>query len=447
MGDLLRRAALSAKTATVLRADRRTAAELASAERLDTDVLDALTTERALRMVAFAAAASPYYRDRYAAAGLTADDLRDPAVLDSLPVVEKQDLREQFDRFATPEASPRTGRVGWTSGSTGEPMRVLIDTRVPARTIAWRQHRWWGVTPYDNVAHAVRGDRGPDAGVLHRLERWPTRHPLLDGGQVDEASVAAFTAAWHAARPALLLGYLSTLVELATFLLAAGERLPPPRAVGVTASPVTAPERRLLADTFGAPVYDTYRSAEVAFMAAECRSGRGLHVHSDLRRLEVVGPDGRSLPPGETGEVVVTDLCNRVAPLVRYRLGDRASLLPGRCDCGLGLPLLSSVDGRSVDTLRLPGGQSVTTGVTSLFDGAPSAVRQFEVRQHADHSVVLRCVRGPDAAADQAMARAVEDLRARCLGQVPVRLEVVDRIATEGGKTRVVRSDVRRSGL
>ena len=57
---------------------------------------------------------------------------------------------------------------------------------------------------------------------------------------------------------------------------------------------------------------------------------------------------------------MATSLVNHAMPLLRYRMGDRGSLLPGRCECGLAFPLLGVVTGREADMLELQGGRRVS---------------------------------------------------------------------------------------
>ena len=62
--------------------------------------------------------------------------------------------------------------------------------------------------------------------------------------------------------------------------------------------------------------------------------------------MEIVDRDGKALPPGEAGEIVVTHLATRDFPFIRYRTGDVAVLDERRCPCGRGLPLLKDIQGR-----------------------------------------------------------------------------------------------------
>ena len=441
---ITKRAVLAAKTATVLRADGRSYADAVRAQHLPLEQLHALQQERVRALVEHAVRTTRWYAERYAAAGVAPGDLRDPAAFAALPVVEKADVRERSADFRSREATAHNSRFASTGGSTGEPVKLLHDTRARTRALTWRAYGWWGVHPSDAVAHVYRDLRSPRQELVHQALWWPTRSTSLDTGHVDDQAVTAFLERCRRIRPALLLGYVGGIEDLARTLLERGDRLPGLRAVAVTAAPLSAVQRALMTEAFGAPVFDHYRCGEVPWVAGQCAHSTGLHTFADTRLVEVVDEAGRPLPPGEVGDVVVTDLTNRVFPLVRYRLGDRAALRPEPCPCGVTLPLMDPPLGRVSDALHLPSGAVVAgEGMTALFDDDPDAVRQFQVHQLADGAVVLRCVLGPDPRAQQAVDRVLDVLRRKVRGQVPVRAEVVDVIPHDRGKTRYVVSDVR----
>ena len=96
---------------------------------------------------------------------------------------------------------------------------------------------------------------------------------------------------------------------------------------------------------------------------------------------------------GQRGDITVTDLENYVFPLIRYRIGDRGCALSYQCSCGVNLPLMDSVKGRTTDNLPLPDG-SVLSGeyLTTIFDDFPDAVHAFSVHQKKDFSIVVSYV-------------------------------------------------------
>jgi len=101
-------------------------------------------------------------------------------------------------------------------------------------------------------------------------------------------------------------------------------------------------------------VYQAIESAQIGF---ECESHRGHHLNIDLCPIRIVDADGRQLPPGESGEVVISNLINRATVLLNYRLGDIAAEIPDPCDCGRSLPLLSMVEGRAHEWLTASDGR------------------------------------------------------------------------------------------
>jgi phenylacetate-CoA ligase len=217
--------------------------------------------------------------------------------------------------------------------------------------------------------------------------------------------------------------------------------------VATTSAPITPAQKQFLAEVFGAPVYDHYQCVESPMLAGECARSDGLHVFADSRWVEILDGDGRAVGPGETGNVVITDFRNRVFPLIRYRLGDLARWKEGICPCGVTFPLLEPVRGRITDVLRLPSGGVVAgTGMCAIFHPWPDAVRQFQLRQEADYSLTLQCVRGSDPNADGIMRLVADRLRATVRGEVPVRLEVVDVIHHDRGKQHFIVSAVPQSG-
>ncbi len=138
---------------------------------------------------------------------------------------------------------------------------------------------------------------------------------------------------------------------------------------------------------------------------------------------------------------MVTYLLNPAFPLVRYRLGDVASYSATPCPCGRPFPVLARIAGRTNDVIRTPGGKVSVYSFGALVTNHPG-VRQFQVHQHADYSVVIKVV-PPDGEVRlddlQPLARSVQN---QLGGEVRVGVEFVDAIKHERGKQRTVVSDV-----
>jgi len=86
-------------------------------------------------------------------------------------------------------------------------------------------------------------------------------------------------------------------------------------------------------------------------MGYECNHSR-MHINADWVIFEPVDADHNPIPAGQLSDrTLITNLANRVMPIIRYELGDRVTLLPEKCDCGITLPIIK-VEGRTDETLR-----------------------------------------------------------------------------------------------
>lgn len=442
VNDIFTTAVFDLKTRVAKNRVRAASRAMRRAEAEDPERARILQRDQAMRLARYAFDETPFYRDRYHDAGFNRRDLYDPDSFGELPIIRKAELRERGADFLAPKVPSRLRLNSATGGSTGEPLALLHDSRAPVAAMWWRVYRWWGVAPSDHKAFIQRERRTPAAQLRNTIEWWPTRHIALDSRNMSPSSMHAFYELWQEVGPRLLNGYVGGVHEFASFVDRNGLSIRAPRAIGVTAAPTTPSQRAYIGSVLGAPVYDQYRSAEIPWIAAQCAERSALHVLSDLRLVEIVGEDRRVLPPGMNGGIVVTDLCNRVFPLIRYDMGDVAHSLDTPCPCGMSLTRISEVGGRVTDVVRLPNGQSVAGGLTALFNSRPDAVRVFQIHQRADYSVALRYVAGDVADADQIAEAAAHQLADVLNNAVPVVLESVDHIPHDRGKARPVISDV-----
>lgn len=434
--------AFRAKSATVRRRSGAFLEELVRQQSLAPDALRELQWDRAAALVRWAARTTDFYPAFYERHGIDVTAIRGWEDWHALPIIDRTTVKEHADGFTSSDARQSNAREALTGGSTGQPLRTKHDARVPSLALAWRMYSWWGIAPWDNLARVGRWGFGRAETLKKELLWWPTRQTYLDAALLSPDSMRAFHRRMWATRPALLEGYVGSMVEYADFLEEAALQAPPLRAIATTAAPLTSSVRRRLESFFGAPVYDEYRGSEFGWLAGECGERNGLHVFADARLVEVVDEHGRPLPPGEVGDLVVTDLTNRVFPLVRYRVGDRGAMRDGLCACGVTLPLMNQPEGRTTDLLRLPSGRSIGHRLMAMFSAHPEAVRLFQLHQRSDFSIVVRVVLGDAADSARHVETAVQALRDRISNEVPITTEHVERLPFTGGKLKYVVSDV-----
>ena len=141
-------------------------------------------------------------------------------------------------------------------------------------------------------------------------------------------------------------------------------------------------------EILGSRLFPHYGSREMALGGAiTCPAHAGMHLRENHVIAEVIDEQGRPLPLGKTGELVITTIGMEAMPLIRYRTGDRTRILPGRCPCGSEVLRLDSVsrEGDAAEIARL---DSVLFSLPFLVD------YRAELRKGRLHLTALTC---PDA--------------------------------------------------
>lgn len=392
--------------------------------------------QRLQSIVKYAYEQSPFYNRLYKSAGFAPGDLKCFADFEKLPTVGKPDLQAHSEEFFTRDTTPEMRKMLTTGGSTGVPVSVYHDRRVPIMAVEWWLLNKWGLNPGVNSGFFLRYK--PRRRFLNSLMWFPTRRVFGDATLISEESCWSFYKECRAARVRYLCGYVGALMDFAEFMRKHELKLPSLRTVWTTSAPLTEFSRRQMSEIFGCPAFSQYGCCEMFWLGAECPELAGLHQFDTLRHLEVVDSEFKPLPAEQYGEVLLTDITNRVFPLIRYRNGDCAAWSSKTCPCGSNFPLLLPVKGRTTDMIRLPSGRVLSGDyLTTLFDAYPFALSAFQVVQHRDLSLTIRYV-PLSAEADAVVKKVVGDLAEKIRNEVAINTVMEEHIDHDRGKFRYV---------
>lgn len=393
----------------------------------------------------------PHYRRRWdSEPPASPDEAR--AYLRELPLLTKRDLQKHADGLA---AHPRPRRITrkTTGGSTGEPVTVLKDREALARERAasWLAYGWFGVRIGDRGARFWGSPEALGRRRLRYLAADVAMHRIrFSAFAFDEADLDDYWERCLRFRPDYFYGYVSMLESFARHVRDRGHdpaelEL---KAVITTAEALTPPQRRLISETFGAPVQNEYGCGEFGPIAYECPEG-SLHVMSENLLVELLGPEGEPVEVGETGEVVITDLGNRAMPLVRYRVGDHAVRGEEGCSCGRSFPVLEKVWGREYEFVRDAEGRRYHGEFFMyLFEDLAEkdlGVERFRVVQVSESDLRIEVKTDRDLSEEQeAYIRDYVTRRTTGLRPEIVRVPQIERAAS--GKHSVIRNEWLRNG-
>ena len=367
---------------------------------------------RRLRRLAGAAARTPHYARIFRDLGLDPERLADEGQLGRLPVLEKSALHAAGGNDLLSQPPERLFPIT-TSGSTGQPLRVFRSRTDQAEVSAlWaRILHAFGHGVFDRQVNINTGTavarKGPVA-LLRRMGVLPEiRH--VSSFEPVERQIEVL----RELRPHTFSAYAASLELVAEALLERGISDIRPKVVFSAAMPLSERGSALAEQAFGVAPFDVYVTSELGPLAWECPVERGtLHLNDDVQILEILDDQDRPAPDGETGHVVVTQLCCLAQPLLRYRLGDLAARIPGACSCGRGLARLSPVQGRSRHMIRMPDGRVLFSMMVSTVVKQFPEVRRWQLRQIS--SEVLRLLVVPTPAWHERVAGALrEELTSR----------------------------------
>jgi len=244
-------------------------------------------------------------------------------------------------------------------------------------------------------------------------------------------------------KPALLQGYVDVVYEFALFVLDNGLKIHSPKMIWVTSAPLFYNQRRIMEKAFGAPVCDQYGNTEVFTIAAECSKQNGLHIMQDAVHVEFVDNDNNPVPIGHTGRILVTDLRNRLFPLIRYETGDRGKLSKHVCDCGIPLPLMDNVRGRQSVTLKTPSGLTVRgEHLALLFEKHMKGIRQIQLIQSKDYSVAFCYVADHGNTIDKEVELIMGALETKTRGEISINPLPVEEVQRKGNKKPLIISQL-----
>lgn len=385
----------------------------------------------------------PYYQELFTKLAFDPSKLVSLSDLQALPLLDKASIRQAGDTLKSDVAKELS--LFNTGGSSGQPLQFYVGKQRKSHDIAakWRATQWWDVDIGDK--ELVVWGSPIELGKQDRVKQWRDRvfrSRLLPAFAMAEDDLASYVATIKSYRPAMLFGYPSSLSLIAQYAKKQGIDL---TQLGIKVAFVTSErlfenQKRLIEEVFACPVANGYGGRDAGFIAHACPHG-GMHISSEDIIVEIVDSNGKVLPHGEVGEVVITHLATQDFPFVRYRTGDLACLSTESCPCGRHLPMLESIEGRTTDFVIAADGTTLhALSLIYVLRELPS-VTEFKIIQESRlHTRVLLVTDDNYSDACQSFIR--NNFRKR-LGDIQLDIEQVEQIAREkSGKFKYVESKV-----
>lgn len=424
--------------------------------RLHGPALAELQQEKLRGLLLHAVENSPFYADLYR--GLDLQQVK----LEDLPAVDKPRIQHNFDRvvtdrrlkFAEVENFCETGNpdkrpwfkdafaVMLSSGTSGNRGYFAMDGPALADAIAmgYRQSNPARAArppaekdkppPQHRIAAVMLIEPFDSAGTLMRLipeSLGPKR--LIDNRQ----TFAEVCGQLNEFQPTLLSSFPYTLRMLSQAKLDGRLTVSPTRILS-SGDVLTASDRAAIAEAFGIEPINYYCCTEATYLAWECDVHQGLHVNADYVIVESVDENNRPVPAGRLGaKILITNLSNRVMPLIRYEIADQVEYMDEPCPCGFPLPRIRTVAGRVEHILQLP---AASEGKVALIpeqidDFVGELPLMYQIIQEPTNRLTVNYI--PKGPAGPDLPERVTDALAACFARygvdasIPIDLHAVEK--------------------
>ena len=313
------------------------------------------------QMLSFLMVENEYYKNKLEGIRLP---IRSKKELAQLPFTTKQELvNDQKNNL--PYGKNHTypvssyGRYHQTSGTTGEPLKVL-DT---PKSWNWWEECWKKV--YD-ASHVTSEDIvflafsfGPFVGFWGGFEAAKKISALVISSG-SQSSKERITSMMNNNATVLLCtpSYALRLIEVAEEMGADLHDTSIEKIITAGEPGGSIPSiRKQIEDGWDATVYDHVGMTEMGAYGYGCDAKNGLHINDEQFIAEIINPEtGEPVGANERGELVLTNLGRYGYPLIRYRTGDMVINQPEGCTCGDSFTFLpGGLLGRADDMVVIRG--------------------------------------------------------------------------------------------
>lgn len=342
---------------------------------------------------------SPFYRKRFNEHGVLPSDIKDIDDIKILPLTEKDDLQQDNWSFLS---VPRReiAEIVSTTGTTGSPVFIAL-TQSDLERLAVNEEKsfgYAGAAKGDIFNIAVTCDNLFIAGIAYYKGLSRLGATLL---RLGPQNILRHLDIMRKLKPDGIVAVPSFMVHLARRAADNGIH---PGELGIRKIVLIGDSIRdtdlstnalgnLIENAFGKICYSTYGITEAQLSFCECGMQQGLHSHPDLVLTEIIDDEGRALPDGEMGELVLTPLKLEGMPLIRYRTGDITFRLSTACGCGRSSVRIGPIIGRKQQKLKVKGvtlyPKNIENAVMGLEDVVNYQIEAYTGDDRTDH-IILR---------------------------------------------------------
>ena len=336
----------------------------------------------------------PFYRGKFDAAGIKPKDVKTLKDITKLPFTNSSDLRDNYPDGMNAVPRSKIIRLHTSSGTTGKPKAIYFSRKdiETAADLCARCMMMTGMTDEDVFQNMMTYGLFTGALMTHY------------GAEKVGALVVPAGPGNSERQISLMQDFKTTTIHLTpSYGLYIGDVMEkmginPKKDLSlkrayVGAEPYTEETRRKIEKAYNIDVYNCYGLSEMngPGVGFECLEKNGLHIWEDNFILEIIDPE-TMLPveDGKSGEMVLTSINREAMPLLRYRVRDITSVIPGKCKCGRTHRRINRITGRSDDMFIVRGVNIFPQQIERILMGIAAVGKNYQIMLEGMDATTVR---------------------------------------------------------
>ena len=347
-------------------------------------------------LLEYAYANVPYYKDILNNIGIGNKGVKNLEELKMLPIIKKDDLRNNYSLFIPENEVNYT--IGSTSGSTGEPLiyRKSNNSKVIEMALVLQFEKNMGIEIGDSKLLIWGGiEMNPYKKTKRYIKNYIYNYDYYINYNINNDNISKLVDKLYKKHYAYYRSYPSTMALVANEITNRKEEFHNrPNAISVSVETLMKSDRDIIEKVFGKTLYDQYGCGEVNSVAFECSEHQGLHHAFEHSIIEVLDDNNND---SKSGRLIITNLDNYAMPLIRYENGDIITLAEQKCPCGRESILISNIEGRIFDRIVGINGNIVHGGFfDDLILKSNTNINKWQIVQNDIDNLILYYVSKDD---------------------------------------------------
>lgn len=346
---------------------------------------------------------------------------------EEFPLINKDFLRENYDKFLSKKLDPEKAIKTRSSGSSGQPMVYYLTKEKKYRHNA-------DAIFYNSWANYEIGDKFGYSRIIEKskLTTFIRNETVLNPTNFTDEWLRDKVNLLKKKKIVALIGFPTSIVAIAK--KAKKENLNASdfaiKSIIITGEATSLEDKELLTEVFGVIPIDRYSTEEFGVIAASCKVCGKFHMNDVGLIVEVLDLEtNMPVKKGEIGKIVITDLFSHHMPLIRFETGDLATYGgTSTCDVYPTGEVLESINGREIEILYDTHGNKISPWAISEHMKFFTSINQFQFVQKDidDNELNLVINENYNKTIEQEIKKAIESL----LG-TPPKINIVDEIPAQ----------------